>query len=316
MCKRLFYTMMLVLLVSLVLASPAGAELVGWWPMDDGDGSVAVDATGNGNDGVFNGDPQWVVGQLDGALEFDGSGDWLDCGTGGTLSFGEAVTMAVWIKVSVMGADHKVGGNQDNANGGYKMSVYGDKVEFEIRTAANASALNRNVAGGTTIELDTWYHATGVYSLADGYIRTYINGVLDRELATTEELGVSPGPMRIGCEPFNTGGYNFNGIMDDVRVYNHAVTEDELPLIMLGGKPAELASGPEPADESVDVPRDVVLGWEAGSAAATHDVYFGTSFEDVNAADASNPMGVLASQGQTGVSYDPEGVLDFSQTYY
>ncbi len=317
MCKRLLCTVSLVLLMSLILSGPASAELVGWWPMDDGTGTVALDATGNGNDGVFNGDPQWGVGQLGGALEFDGSGDWLDCGDGETLSFGGAVTIAAWFKVNALGLDHKIGGNQNNSNGGYKMSIYtNNKVEFEVRDASNAGTLNRDVAGGTVLEVDTWYHVFGIYSEQDGYIRTYINGVLDRELTTASVMGISPGPMRLGCEPFTTGSYHFNGVMDDVRVYNHAVTEAEMPLIMLGGRSEELASMPNPDDESVDVVRDVVLGWKAGSAAVTHDVYFGTSFEDVNAAERSNPMGVLVSQDQSDTRFDPEGLLEFGQTYY
>ncbi len=77
-----------------------------------------------------------------------------------------------------------------------------------------------------------------------------------------------------------------------------------------------VASGPNPSDGAIDVPRDVVLGWIASPQAATHDVYFGTVFEDVNAASRTNPLDVLISEGQTTTTYDPEGVLDFGQTYY
>ncbi len=75
-------------------------------------------------------------------------------------------------------------------------------------------------------------------------------------------------------------------------------------------------SNPQPADGATDVRRDGVLTWTAGRYAAAHDVYFGTVFEDVNAADRADPRGVLVSQGQAGTSYEPEGVFDFEQTYY
>ncbi len=75
-------------------------------------------------------------------------------------------------------------------------------------------------------------------------------------------------------------------------------------------------SNPQPADGATDVRRDGVLSWAAGTYAAAHDVYFGTVFEDVNAATRANPRGVLVSQGQAGTSYAPEGVFDFEQTYY
>jgi hypothetical protein len=190
-----------------------------------------LDGSGNGNDAAVNGDPAFVEGLVGMALEFDGDGDFLDCGANEILALTDAASISAWIKVAVAGADHKVGGNQDGANGGYKMSVYGDKIEFEIRTAANSAVLNRSVEGGTIIEVDTWYHVVGVYSLEDGYIRTYVNGELDRELLTTEALGASPGSLIIGAEPFNTGSYNFNGIMDEVCVYNKALSAAEARYI-------------------------------------------------------------------------------------
>ncbi|UCD49830.1 MAG: discoidin domain-containing protein [Phycisphaerales bacterium] len=72
---------------------------------------------------------------------------------------------------------------------------------------------------------------------------------------------------------------------------------------------------PQPASEATDVLRDVVLSWTPGEFAATHDVYLGTSLDDVNNATRANPLDVLVSQGQTGTTYDA-GRLEFGQTYY
>jgi hypothetical protein len=84
----------------------------------------------------------------------------------------------------------------------------------------------------------------------------------------------------------------------------------------MGGFP-KLAHDPNPEDETQDVPRDVVLSWTQGGYAATHDVYFGKGFEDVNDASRDNdPQGVLVSQDQLDTTYDPEGLLEFGQTYY
>jgi len=74
------------------------------------------------------------------------------------------------------------------------------------------------------------------------------------------------------------------------------------------GDPA-LAANPNPEDETVDVLRDIDLTWAAGDFAATHDVYFGTSLEDVN--NATTPV----SAGQSDTTYDP-GILTFGQTYF
>jgi len=71
-----------------------------------------------------------------------------------------------------------------------------------------------------------------------------------------------------------------------------------------------------PGPRAADVPGDVILRWISPSLAERHDVYFGTSFEAVNAASRTDPLAVLVSQGQTATTYDPEGILELGRTYY
>jgi len=77
----------------------------------------------------------------------------------------------------------------------------------------------------------------------------------------------------------------------------------------------DLATNPDPANESTDVWRDADLSWTPGAFAQTHDVYLGMSFDDVNEASRADPRGVLASQAQSGSAYDP-GRLEYGATYY
>ena len=83
-----------------------------------------------------------------------------------------------------------------------------------------------------------------------------------------------------------------------------------------------LRAGPFPSPNlsphafAIDIPRNAVLSWTSPQMAPTHDVYFGTSFEDVNRADRDHPLDVLVSKGQTATTYDPPGLLDFGRTYY
>ncbi|MDH7599963.1 MAG: hypothetical protein QHH07_10085, partial [Sedimentisphaerales bacterium] len=83
----------------------------------------------------------------------------------------------------------------------------------------------------------------------------------------------------------------------------------------LGGLPLG-ASSPHPADKSTEVPVDALLSWNPGANAIAHDVYLGTKQEDVAAATANQPIGVLVSKGQTGTTFDAFGILAFGQTYY
>jgi hypothetical protein len=81
-------------------------------------------------------------------------------------------------------------------------------------------------------------------------------------------------------------------------------------------KSLQFASNPNPANGAQDVCRDVVLSWKPGQYAAKHDVYFGTTFADVNEADTTNHPNVQVSFSQDANTYDPAGLLTFGQTYY
>lgn len=98
----------------------ASAELVAYWTFDKGSGATAYDSSGNGHDGTLEGNPEWADGKLGGALQLDGSGDYVSCGlididtaiTGG-------LTVCAWINKSP-GGDMKFCSNRqgDNAAGG------------------------------------------------------------------------------------------------------------------------------------------------------------------------------------------------------
>jgi len=76
------------------------------------------------------------------------------------------------------------------------------------------------------------------------------------------------------------------------------------------------ARDPSPADQATNVYRSEILSWTPGTYAASQNMYFGTSFEDVNAASADNPLDVLVGLEQDATTYDPAGDFAFGQTYY
>jgi hypothetical protein len=113
------------------------------------------------------------------------------------------------------------------------------------------------------------------------------------------------------------GGRQLVGQYDAVAFSTFEGTFDPAADFLLPGGPGSvaLAFDPQPAADAVDVLRNVVLSWSAGQFAATHDVYLGTSFADVNDATRGNPMGALVEQGQEDTTLNV-GRLEFGQTYY
>jgi len=86
--------------------------------------------------------------------------------------------------------------------------------------------------------------------------------------------------------------------------------------IQIGDVVRGVATNPNPPAGATDVPADVALGWTPGEYAAAHDVYLGTSQQDVTDATAADPKGVLVSKGQADDAYATPSPLEYGQTYY
>ena len=240
--QGLIYLLSFVLVLS--VASNASAELVAHWGLDEDSGTTAFDSSGNGNDGTLIGGPQWVAGKIGGALEFHSGGDCAEYLFPDETW--EACSIALWVKVPTLG------------QAGYR-AVFSNYTP-------NSSGLQIDVDGGNpgnyrihpsgllfgTVKTD-WVHlamtcvGTSVTLYYDGSFVT--SGNLTAVLFNKFSLGVSR----------SKGSYAACTI-DDFRIYDHALTEQEIQDAMLGrGIAFELAADPSPANEATDVPREVVL---------------------------------------------------------
>ena len=323
MSRQLYFWVSVALVVALAVPGIAwggDSSLVGWWRFDDGSGTVARDSSGNGNDAALMGDATWATGNIRGAVVIDGNGDYLEAAASDSLNVtGSAITLTAWVYFEDVGVVQIILAKAFNNTA--HLSPY---FSYGLHILSNGRgrcwlSLTSNtqsyaMAPEGTVKAQRWHHMAGVY---DGsQIRLYLDGEIVATSSATGNLNPYPdGLLRMG----DNGGLTepMDGKLDDIRIYSRVLSEAELADVMLGKGPAsELAADPVPTDEAVDVPRDTVLGWTAGEFAQTHDVYFGTTPDDVNTAGRTNPLDVLVSQNQADTSYNPATVLEFGQTYY
>ncbi|MHC4324473.1 MAG: PA14 domain-containing protein, partial [Planctomycetota bacterium] len=281
MCKTIICLISFVFMLG--ASGNVSAGIVAHWTFDEGSGTTAFDSSGNSHDGTFNGDPTWAVGQFGGALQLDGSGDYLNCGlididtevTGG-------LTVCAWINKS-SGGDMKFCSNRqgDNAaGGGFTCTIYNDRMEMDL-TNASARNLNRDT-DGPTVPADIWVHVAWVYDDVANTFNEYHDGVLADSSTENVSVGVSTQEFRIGADAPGLGRY-VNGLIDDLRIYDYALSEQELMGAMQGGGVSyPYASRPNPADGDLHAETWVSLGWTPGDFAVSHDVYLGDNFDDVN----------------------------------
>lgn len=338
MRKKFILLACLVLILS--LAGNASAQLLVHYKLDEVSGSVAIDTSGKGNDGTIDGSPSWVAGWIDGALQFDGSlSVTLPAGNMGLRS--DTGSVAFWMNMEEVtggintlwwGGDNNTGGGMGPEN---EMHIH---IETAVANIWEGGELCFRVLHGPLVHLHSdpekgdasvpgnppvnpilmndgqWHHVVGTWGDADNNVNLYLDGSLLQQAAyTTPSYPLT----YIYLGQMADGGRTYTGLLDDVQIYGGALTEDEIQIVMAGGEVLSLAAAlPEPANQGVDVPRDIVLSWLAGDRADKHNVYFGTVLDDVANADTTDPRGVLVGENQDGSSYSPTDLLEFGQTYF
>jgi len=287
-------------------------NLVGWWKFDEGSGTMALDGSGHGNNGTLKGGPEWVVGHDDDALRFDGVDDYVEVPHDPSLTVDTEVTVMAWINTerhNSAGGDWQAILAKSNNPRSYSFYTYTNGT-LHFSVGASGAYIGSNSAG--QVPLNEWVHVCAM--VIDSHHQYYING----EDAGTGGTGtVLPGTadtaaVRIGLS--QEGGNNFLGMIDDVRIYNKALTQDEIQLIMRGDP--TLAWGPSPAHRSTpDLDNATPLSWSPGEKAAEHDVYFGIDKDAVD--DADTATADIYRGRQTATSYNPpEGVEWGGGPYY
>ena len=196
---------------------------VAHWTFDDGAGTVAIDSSGNGNDGILVGDPQWVAGKIGGALEFDGIDDYVDCGNPAVLDITGDITLMCWIKVAAFSKTWET--ILSKGDDSYRMSRGpgdGDSIHF------GANGTGDNLDANTIVTTDTWRHVALVYNGTDKII--YIDGAEDARLASSGNINSSGFDFYIGQNSQQADRY-LTGLVDDVRIYNQALSATDISRI-------------------------------------------------------------------------------------
>ncbi|HUV63923.1 MAG TPA: LamG-like jellyroll fold domain-containing protein, partial [Sedimentisphaerales bacterium] len=176
--------------------------------------------------------------------------------------------------------------------------------------------------GATAVNNGIWHHVCVTWDNDTDAQHIYVDGVLDDLRPVWVYYGgrgdIATDTVRIGFDCSGDATSDFIGRMDDVAIFDATLTPEQVVEVMRLSLPV-IASNPIPDNGTTDLPRrDVVLTWNPGVYANRHDVYFGTTFNDVNNASRTNRRNVLLSENQVQNYYPASGGLDldFGTTYY
>jgi hypothetical protein len=202
--------------------------LVGHWKLDDGTGSTsAADASGSGNTGALtnmDAGTDWVTGLIGGALAFDGTDDAVSIGNAASVQLTTG-TLAGWIKTADAGSSYRGIVVKQHAYGMYlKDNVF---MTYDFGTDTDPST-------GVTLADNAWHHVAMTFTSAgtNGTV-LYLDGV--PRLTTTITVNNQTGTLNVGCSVSTCAEQWFSGLIDDVRLYDRALSQEEIDALYNGG---------------------------------------------------------------------------------
>ncbi len=291
----------------------ADPNLVGWWTMDEGKGTRAVDWSGHGHHADFVGPARWAPGYDETALGPAAVGQYLEVfGWPGILGKKDR-TCTAWINTTTTGDIM-----------GWGLGTNTQKWVFRVQTdngnpgSIRVECQGGRICGWTDVRDGEWHHVAAVLKSSGApttlNIGLYVDGIqepISDSLAIDVNTVSGTRNVRIG-DAHQTRP--FPGLIDDARIYDKALTPEELQLVMRID-PLR-AWGPEPRNGWLaDVRTATPLTWTKGDKASKHDVYFGTEAAAVAAATASDSTGIY--RGRIGTtSFTPAEDLAWGKKYF
>lgn len=208
------------------------SSLVGWWKLDDASGLTAVDSSVSENDGTLEnmaGD-EWTGGTLGGALEFDGDNDYVDLPIRDVIKSLTDCTITSWVNWTGLGNDWQ------------RIWDFGSDEDENMYLCPNSAAghLHFGITLGSWMDEDQtlapdvlptgWHHVAVTIDSANSTYTIYLDGQFAAENTsaryTPSDLGKTKNNM-LGRSQYSADPY-FNGIIDDVRIYNRVLEPEEI----------------------------------------------------------------------------------------
>jgi hypothetical protein len=201
-------------------------DYIGYWPLDATNGTVAMDASGNGNNGTVNGAAWNANGQIKGCLSFNGINNYVQISN----IVGNDFSMAFWTKTTQTGGTGQwyqgyglVDGDVSLVNNDFGTVLSGSKFAFGVGNP------DTTILSGKAINDGTWHHCVATREAATGALAVYVDGNL--EATGTGNTNLLTAPVNLQLGRIASGGGYFNGSLDELKLFNRALGGNEVTAL-------------------------------------------------------------------------------------
>lgn len=203
--------------------------LVAYWPLDEGNGTLADDASGNGHNGIVTG-PMWIPGQFGSALQFSGP-NYMSAGSFPSATASYSVSAWVFIQPYAIAAPIANIISTDAPGGGWALyATFGpgdDGYEFHFASpgAPQGYAL---VSCNTCFVPGSWVHLAAVVDDEASTLTLYVNGAPVKATTTTSPILPGSSTLYVARSAALNPTFPLTGEIDDIAIYSRALVAEEV----------------------------------------------------------------------------------------
>jgi hypothetical protein len=199
------------------------SDYIGYWNLNETSGTIAADASGNGNDGTVSGALWSTNGQNQGCLTFNGSNSYVRI----NRSLSNDFSIAFWVRTTATGGAGQwyqgqglVDGEVAGPTNDFGTALVGGKFAFGTGNP------DTTILSASSINDGTWHYCVATRQAASGTISAYVDGVLETTGTGGTQALAAPAFLRFGS--LQTGANFFNGSIDEVKIFNRALGHLEI----------------------------------------------------------------------------------------
>ncbi|MGA2623323.1 MAG: LamG-like jellyroll fold domain-containing protein [Bacteroidota bacterium] len=205
------------------LSQHQSGQLVASFPFDGN----AHDTSGfNNNGSVYGAVPALDrFGHLNGAYSFDGATSYVDVPNSSSLNFRQSITVSFWMYIGAFYNREQYPISHGNWQNRWKVSISNNHLRWTVKTSAGIKDLDSE----TELKLNTWYNVIVTYDGSD--FEVWLNGYLDAFSSWSGSILTTSIDLTIGQDLPNDQNYNFRGILDDIGIYNYALSPQQIDTL-------------------------------------------------------------------------------------
>jgi hypothetical protein len=196
------------------------AGLIGWWKLDETEGNTVKDSSGNNHNGTLIGNAKWAQGKIGGAVELDGKSGFVQIADKSAFDIAGQITLASWVNIRSVPAEYTAIVTKGDSS--WRLSTAQRERKFHCSVNNYNSII---LDGSTEVAANEWHHVAMVYNGDE--IRIYVDGKLDATKPWKGGIAKNDFDVLIGENAEQKGRF-FDGLIDDVRIYNYALKDFDI----------------------------------------------------------------------------------------